>query len=90
MTVGIIAAVALCALAANIWLGYAIEDQGIIKGGLALGCVGACGVYWLAVGMFRLRGAGSPRRALGRASDSGGYMRRYVMGYRGERRDSVE
>lgn len=31
----------------------------MIKGGLALGCAGACGVYWLAVGMFRLRGAGA-------------------------------
>lgn len=27
MAAGIIAAVALCALAANVWLGYAVEDQ---------------------------------------------------------------
>lgn len=79
MAAGIIAAVALCALVANVWLDYAIEDQRVIKGGLVLICACACGVYWLAVGMFGLRGAGG----------SGRYVRRDAMGDWGERCDSV-
>lgn len=56
---GIIVAIALCALAANVWAGYAIYDQRIIKVALAVICAGACGVYWLGVGMFTLIGGGA-------------------------------
>lgn len=59
---GIIVAIALCALAGNLWAGCAIDDQRVIRGGLAAICVGACGVYWFAVGMFTL--VGGARAAL--------------------------